>query len=205
MSASHKRLTEELRDEFTATTDYRRRLSLLTMSPFNIEETAKYFGTSIYMARKSRQLRESSGLLPDVERPRKGARLSDDVKERVKSFYESEMVSRMCAGRKDCLTVRGTDGDKTKVQKRLLLGCLRDIYTLFKEDVDNPRIGFSSFAALRPRYCVSAGTSGTHAVCICTHHPNPKLMLCALDVEKVSVNDLISQTVCSVKGRDCMM
>ena len=67
------------------------------------------------------------------------------------------MVSRMCAGRKDCLTVRGTDGDKTKVQKRLLLGSLRDIYTLFKEDVDNPRIGFSSFAALRPRYCVSAG------------------------------------------------
>ena len=39
------------------------------------------------------------------------------------------------------------------------------------------KIGFSKFAELRPRYCVLAGASGTHSVCICTIHQNVKLMI----------------------------
>lgn len=38
-------------------------------------------------------------------------------------------------------------------------------------------IGFSKFAELRPKYCILAGASGTHSVCVCTIHQNVKLML----------------------------
>lgn len=88
----YEQLTEELREKFKATTDYRKRLSLLTMSPYTIEETARYFGTSLYMARKSREVKESSGVLPDLEKSRKGSRISDENKDKVRRFYESDPV-----------------------------------------------------------------------------------------------------------------
>ena len=51
------------------------------------------------------------------------------------------------------------------------------MYREFKEKYPDHKIRFSKFAELRPKYCVLAGASGTHSVCVCRIHQNLKLML----------------------------
>ena len=70
---------------------------------------------------------------------------------------------------------------------------------------DNPEIGFSRFASLRPKHCVLAGSSGTHAVCVCTYHQNPILLIDALGLGDLTVDDLLDHAVCDTANRDCMM
>ena len=81
----------------------------------------------------------------------------------------------LCLVRKN-LYVRQGD-QRVHVQKRLLLGNLKEVYQQFKEKHPMEKIGFSKFSELRPQHCVLAGASGTHAVCVCTIHQNVKLMM----------------------------
>ena len=90
------------------------------------------------------------------------------VKEKVEAFYEDDDISRLCPGKKDCLEEMMTL--KKRRLKRLVLSNLSEIYSKFKEENPDLKIGFSTFASLRPRWCVLAGPSGTHSVCVCTHH-----------------------------------
>ena len=57
---------QDLREAYRSSKDYRRRLSILTLSPFTLEKTATFFGASLYMARKARQLKETGGVLPET-------------------------------------------------------------------------------------------------------------------------------------------
>ena len=195
---------EDLKTEFQKSTDYRRRLQILTLSPFSLERTAEFFGTTIYMARRSRKMRDEVGIVPQVNRVSRGKKVTDGERAKVIEFYESDTVSRMCPGTKDYVTVRDEYGSR-KVQKRLILGNLKEIYQLFKEDLNNPKIGFSTFASLRPRHCVLAGSSGTHNVCVCTSHQNVKLMVAALGISGLTYRDLIDHAVCDATSGDCMM
>ena len=47
---------------------------------------------------------------------------------------------------------------------------LQEFYTAFKEKHPNVNIGFSKFCALRPKWCVLAGSKMTHSVCVCSAH-----------------------------------
>lgn len=78
------------------------------------------------------------------------------------------------------------DGEKLSVQKRLILGNLREIFRNFREVHPEIKIGFSKFASLRPRNCVLAGSAGTHSVCVCTIHQNVKLMLESCKIERLT-------------------
>ena len=60
------------------------------------------------------------------------------------------------------------------------------------------KIGFSKFCTLLPKWCVIAGSSGTHSVCVCTTHQD------ALNWE-VTYKDLINKVVCDPSNRECMM
>ena len=40
-------------------------------------------------------------------------------------------------------------------------------------------IGLSKFCSLRPKWCVTISSSGTHSVCVCTVHQNTKLIVVA--------------------------
>ncbi len=53
---------------------------------------------------------------------------------------------------------------KVKKQKRRLLANLRELHKEFKKRHPNNKIGFSTFASLRPKNCVLAGTPGMHNV-----------------------------------------
>ena len=47
---------------------------------------------------------------------------------------------------------------------------LQELYTAFKEKYPNVNIGFSKFCALRPKWCVLAGSKMTRSVCVCSAH-----------------------------------
>ena len=66
---------------------------------------------------------------------------------------------------------------------------LKEVYQLFKERFPTEIIGFSKFAELRPKHCVLAGASGTHAVCVCTIHQNVKLMMLGGKIADLTANE----------------
>lgn len=80
-------------------------------------------------------------------------------------------------GIKDVVISTDSNNQKQKVQKRLLLLNLNEIYRYFKEEKPEIKIGFSKFCTLRPPNCVLAGSSGTHSICVCSYHQNVKLLL----------------------------
>ena len=50
-------------------------------------------------------------------------------------------------------------------------------------------MGFSKFTELRPPYCVLAGASGTHCVCVCTIHQNVKLLFESIKLCDLETSD----------------
>lgn len=90
--------------------------------------------------------------------------MSTELKQRVLDFFHEDDVSSLRPGKKEFLSLRDDKGVRTHHQKRLLLGNLRELYCRFKEMYPDAKIGFSTFAELRPKYCVIAGSSGTHTV-----------------------------------------
>jgi len=100
--------------------------------------------------------------------------------------------------------VRDLDGEKEYHQKRLVLCNLNELYSNFKKENPGIKIGFSSFAALRPKWCVLAGSSGTHSACVCTYHQNPKLMIDA-SLKNSNISELMAKCVCQIENENCMM
>ena len=58
---------------------------------------------------------------------------------------------------------------------------LKELYTSFKEKHPNVNIRFSKFCALRPEWCVLAGSKMTHSVCIFSAHQSVVLLVDAID------------------------
>jgi hypothetical protein len=202
--AIYQNLMESLREKFSKSTLYHEKLQILTLSPFTIEKTQQFFQATNYMVKKSRKLREAKGVLSIPDKLSKGYKISEEVKAQVVAYYECDEVSRVCPGKKDTVSVRLTSGEKEKKQKRLVLANLKELYADFKKCHPNIKIGFSSFAALRPPWCVLAGSSGTHSVCVCVYHQNPKLMLMTL-TRKIDLTDCLKAAVCSLDIEECMM
>ena len=157
---------DELVKAFHSTESKENKLKILTLSPFTIERTMEIFGTTNYLVKKSKKLKNEYGLFPDIPKISKGKVLSEDTKQIVKSFWESDEISRVCPSAKDFLRIRNKDGVKESIQKRLVLMNLREAFATYKSEKNNPLIGFSTFAELRPKNCILAGPSGTHSVCV---------------------------------------
>ena len=79
-------------------------------------------------------------------------------------------------GKKDFVSML-VNGIKQQVQKRLILFTEYEAFLQFKECNPEVKIGFSKFAEARPKNVVLPGSAGTHNVCVCTYHQNPKLMI----------------------------
>lgn len=106
-----------------------------------------------------------------------GKNLDPKVAEAVVNFYKDEEISATMPGKKDVILFKNNQGIKTELQKRLLLGTLRELYATFKERHSDLKVGFTSFSLLRPRECVFARSCGTHTICVCTTHQNVKLSI----------------------------
>ena len=96
----------------------------------------------------------------------------------------------MSPGKKDCVSIRNKDGSKEKVQKRLLLANISEIYADFKAEFPSLKIGFSTFAFLWPKWCMLVCVAGSHNVYVCTYHQNVKLMLNTVNTS-LNYNDVL--------------
>ena len=81
---------------------------------------------------------------------------------------------------------------------------LQELYTTFKEKYQNEKIGFSKFCALRPKWCLLAGSKMTHSVCVCSTHQNVVLLVNAMDWE-LTYKDLIKKIACNTDSNKCIM
>lgn len=173
------------------------------------------FCVSNYTARKAKKLANEKGILSTaVSKP--GKLLSQETTDLVKEFYCNDETSRLMPGKKDFVSV-GKDGDgkPIHIQKRLILGNLREVYQLFKSTHPEIQIGFSKFADLRPKNCIIAGASGTHSVCVCTIHQNTKLMIAGSNMHKITLpgtehplktfKDCTSKILCNVPNKTCFL
>jgi hypothetical protein len=175
----------------------------LTLVPkfWTYKKIMSEFETTNYMVRESKKMLEKDHFFcarPQVKRKI----ISEDIVQKIVRFYESEDNGRILPGKKDYLSIR-TDNGKEHKQKHLLLSNLKELY--LKWCTENPTlktVGFSTFAALRPKWCVLAGASGTHSVCVCVLHQNPKLKCDAAKIK--DIRDLIALCVCDTGNYDCM-
>ena len=94
----------------------------------------------------------------------------------VHAFYEDDEYSRQVPTKKDYVSIeKGVHN-----QKRLILCNLHELFVAFKERNPDVKILFSKFCTLSPEWCVTAGSSGTYLVCVCTTHQNTILLVDAL-------------------------
>ena len=175
-------------------------ISLLPTS-WSRQKISQEFQVSEHLVRITRALQKTQGILPDLGK-RRGHPVRDETIQAVTEFYENNENSRICPGKKDCVSVN-VGGIKEHMQKRLILCNLMELYIHFKNTQPEHKIGFSKFCALRPKWCIIAGASGTHTVCVCSYHQNVKLM-----VEGATLNsdykDLLRVMVCDIESYKCM-
>ncbi|XP_044597473.1 uncharacterized protein LOC123274038 [Cotesia glomerata] len=123
-------------------------------------------------------------------------------------------MSSMMPGKKNFISLRNDNGTKVQCQKRLVLCNLKELHKTFKSRYPEIKIGFSSFASLRPKYCILAGGCGTHTVCVCSIHQNIKLMILGgnfsrltegTDLSLESYNDCLSSIVCQEPSAKCFL
>jgi hypothetical protein len=117
--------------------------------------------------------------------PEPGKTLHKFTFEVVKSFYNSDEVSRVMRGRKDYISIK-VSGVRIHEQEQLLLCNLKALYSHFKNLHPGVKVDFSKFASFHPRNCIMAGASRTHSVCVCTIQQNVKLMLEACKISELT-------------------
>lgn len=120
----------------------------------------------------------------------------------VVGFYTRDDVSRATAGKNDTVTRH-----KSKMQKRLLLDTLNNIYLKFRSEFPMCEISYSMFCRLRPFWVVPPSSSDRDT-CLCKVHDNLQLMLDKMVdlhvLEHVSVERLCEALVCDSANVDCM-
>ena len=178
-------MIKQLKEKFHETEEKSVKVQILTPLPMSwtIKKIENEFKASNYMMRKAKSL---NGIL-SLPNPNQGHSLGNDTIALVQNFYESGEISRIMPGKEDCASIK-VNGTRISVQKRLLLGSLKEVFQQFKDQFPVEKIGFSRFAELRPKHCVLAGASGTHAVCACTIHQNTKLMMIGGKLEELTAN-----------------
>ncbi|XP_063223012.1 uncharacterized protein LOC134531252 [Bacillus rossius redtenbacheri] len=176
-------------------------ISLLPNSWSRLRITQE-FNVSDRLVKLTRDLVKDQGILPELGK-KKGFGIQSEVVTTVREFYESDEYSRLCPGKKDCLSVK-INNMKCQKQKRLVLCNLNELFVEFKSKHPDCRIGRSKFIELRPKWCVTAGSSGTHNVCVCTYHQNVKLMVDGAKLMK-DYKDLLAILVCDMSSYECMM
>ncbi len=174
---------------------------MLTLIPesWSIMYASKYFSVSEYLVRKARELKKEKGIL-SLPAQKIGKILSAETSERVKAFFQDDEYSRLLPGKKDVVSI----GKNVYQQKRLLLCNLKELYAMFKEKYPMDKIGLSKFCSLRPKWCVTVGSTGTHSVCVCSIHQNTILLVDAANTGK-TYKELMEMVVCSRENNECMV
>ena len=180
---------------------YPEKIQILTLIPnkWSQEYASKQFDESEYSIRTAHELKKVGGILAKPA-PHKGKTLPQETLDLVQSFYEDNEYSPQMPGKKDYVYI----GLNVHKQKQLVLCNLSELYSALGGKYPNIKIRFSKFCTLRPKWCVLAGSSGTHSVCVCSNHENAVLLVDAIDWE-YTYKDLIKKVVCDPDNKICMM
>ena len=112
-------------------------------------------------------------------------------------FMKMTISVGRCLKRKTMLVCRKEYLNKNFTTCKRLFN-LQELYITFKEKHQNVNIGFSKFCALRPKWCVLAGSKMTHSVCVCSAHQNVVLLVDAMDWD-LTYKDLMELTLSYLK------
>ena len=86
---------------------------------------------------------------------------------------------------------------------------VNELHAAYKEKNPTHKIGLSKFCSLRPKWCVTVSSSGTHSVCVCTIHHNTKLLVdafsgningCMRRINRVAAGDADGEEVEDVQS-----
>ncbi len=205
-------IIQQLREKYYISTTTNEKYMILTSVPksWSVRKIQDEFGVSYYMANRAKQIQKEKGIMSTPNIKLGSTILNQETALLAQKFYEDDDISRVCAGKRDFKTI-SSDGVIETKQRRLVLCNLKEVYQIFKKTYPNTKIGFSSFAALRPGHCVLANSSGTHSICVCIYHQNIKLMfnkiksINLLSHEEGSYQDLISQIICANPSTSCYL
>ena len=115
-------------------------------------------------------------------------------------MYEDDEFIRQMPGKKDYVSI----SKGVHKQKCLVLCDLREMYAAFKEKYPIVKLEFSKFCTFRPKWCVLAGCSCTHSLCVCSIHQNAILLIDAVNWD-ITYKDLILKIVCDSTRKECIM
>lgn len=177
-AAEYDEIIAQLKDRYadpeTSRDDQVRILSVLPQSWTNQRVMAEFGITNKYIVSQAKFLAKHEGVLA-APNEKLGHGLNPEIKNQILQFYDSDEITRATPGMNDYVSVR-SEGKRVHIQKRLLVCSLREAFIKFQEMHQNA-VGFSSFAALRPKHCKLLGSTGSHNICVCTIHENINLML----------------------------
>lgn len=95
------------------------RIKILTIPPelWSVNKIAREFGASQRLAKKTKDLRSTSGILPDTT-TKSGKSLSPSLLEKIIQFYENDLYSRITPGIKDNVLII-IDGERLHSQTKM--------------------------------------------------------------------------------------
>lgn len=129
------------------------------------------------MAKKAKHIKQSDRVLASsIAKVRKT--LSAETVENIIEFYEDNLNSRIISHKSELSVLKLRVASK-KYKRGYCLVTLK-IYTknsLTQKVLSISPIGLTKFAELRLKWCIVAGSLGTHSVCVCTTHRNFKAMI----------------------------
>ena len=113
--------------------------------------------------------------LIDDERKKRSDAIPNQTLELVHQFYLHDDISRMCPGKRDCISVKDSvTGKREHKQKRLLYLSLSESHQVFCRE-HGDIIGFTKFTELRLPY-VKPMINQDQEVCMSKYHQNIALL-----------------------------
>jgi hypothetical protein len=129
LSNDYKKLIAQLQEKCKLSKKEEKiKIISLLPSSWSKQRICKEFDVTDYQVRLSRKLMKSQGVLPELKN-KDGHRLSNEVVNDVIKFYEDDENSRLCPGKKECVSL----GHKVYEQNRLILYTLNELFVAFKE------------------------------------------------------------------------
>lgn len=145
-----------------------------------------------------------------IEKPKtiRSTATTEEVKIKVKAFYEKDDISRCSPNRKDTMSVKDLpSGKRIHVCKRHLMMTIGEAYSLFVLENPDIKLSKSKFFEYRPLY-VRPINEMPHNTCVCIHHANYNLMIEALSNTVPTVPDssseFLKKITCDVSNEQCM-
>lgn len=165
----HEIVEKLKRKYYDESTDQNTKFKILSimLDSWSTRKIEQEMGVTFHAANISMKLVAQHGVFIDIAKKTGGSvKLSPETTQQVNQFYNDERFSRTMLGIKD-YKVKRENGEKVEVQRRLLIMNLKELYKEFKKENPNVKIGFSTFASLKPLECLtSIDANGIHCVCV---------------------------------------